>query len=547
MSQHHSSSSSKKRHSDAKSHADGDDRKHKKAKQAEEGQAVFTWNQSSGSSTDNSQRVEGVLGELTRRSKQCIFQPPVTDQSSLCAYTVDSPSFTPPKSMTLYHKKHHTTSSSSSSSSSATTSDSLVIGHRPSHSPNIIVESTNWDLTDIDTDAEKARAKGFPGSYLIGIYDPATRKVSLHPAPLLSISRSIVPQGPDGSDASSARIQANYNSARRDLGELFGNRKQKLAMRNADRMKVDTTGMAEDILQGITDSVQDSKVESQPSSQHDGGAGAADPSQPSAAELATRPIPTPHLDATSPEFVYPLSELFPPQVSTNVNPTPLIHATDIDHIKKILPGPVYQSKWLQARIWSRVLANRRAADEEAPSGILKSSSSSPQKTQVKQLLYIAILWSIRSLAQQTRGRILGDRNALKEKLKLQRRNGEGADPSAEALLDQILALYCEKERQNNRLHLTPFLETKLLATICALCLHIDGFQSDPEMIASGMGLQPVKIKEVLKSLGCSTRYRQSIDTSANQDADKKAKKEKVMVLKCPVVLPSGRSGQPPKR
>lgn len=441
--------------------------------------------------------------------------------------------------MTLFHRKSH--ASSSSNSSTAYTNDSLVVGHRPAQAPNVVIESTNWDISDFASDAGKAaRAKGYPGSYLIGVYDPETRKVSLHPAPLLSISRSIVPQAPDGSDAVSTRIQSNYQTARRDLGELFGNRKQKLAMRNADRMKVDTTGMDESVLQGITDTVQGEVPSSQSQSQQEGNTG----SQFSAADLASRPIPTPHLEATLPEHVYPLSELYPAEIASNINPGALMHAEDLDHIKKILPGPVYKSTWLQSRIWSRVLANRRQ-ESDGPTGILKSS---PQKTQVKQLLYIAYLWSIRHLASTSRNKILNDRKTLKEKLKLQRSNGE-FDPNAESLCDQILSIYCVKERSNNRLHLTSFNDTKLLATICCLILHIDGFQIDPESIANEMSIQPIKIKEVLKSLGCSTRYRQAIADPSMQDSQQETKKgnKKVMVLKCPVKLPEGRNGQAPKR
>lgn len=437
--------------------------------------------------------------------------------------------------MTLYHKKQPSTSASASSSTT-TTADSLIIGHRPSHSPNVIIESTNWDVADLDSDAKLARAKGYPGSYLIGVYDPETRQVSLHPSPLLSVSRSIVPQATDGTDATSARVQSNFQTARRDLGELFGNRKQKLAMRNADRMKVDTAGMDEGILQGITDAVHESKPDT-----------IAGAEATATSEYASRPIPTPHLDATSPEFVYPLVELFPPEIATNVNPSALLHAADLDHVKKLLPGPTFKSSWLQTRIWSRVLAHQRQ-DGEAPAGILKTSAS-PQKTQIKQLLYIAYLWSIRSLALASRSKILSDRKALKDKLKLGRRDESYVDPSAEALLDQILSLYCVKERQKGRIHLTPFADTKMLATICALCLHIDGFQLEPELIAKEMEIPPLKIKEVTKSLGCTTRYRQTVvdaDASAGGGAGA-GKKSKVMVLKCPVELPDGRSGQPPKR
>lgn len=435
--------------------------------------------------------------------------------------------------MSLYHH-------GPSSSTPPHIDDSLNLAARPpSAQNNIVVESTNWDLATATTQQEATDARGYPGQYLVGLYDPATGQVTLHASPLLNVARNI--QG------SSLQVQgrADYAKARRDLGEAFGNRKQKLAMRNADRMKVDTTGMAEGVLDGIATSVTESTAKA-----------AAIASTSSATDVESRPIPTPHLDAPTPDLVYPLSELFPSSISSNINPSACLAANDAAHIKRLLPSPMSRSQWLSSRIWNRVLASRNnsASGGEAgssSSGILKTSSTH-QKQQTRLLLFISYLASLRALSAQSRGRILNDRKSLREKLKIGQHNGEA---ESEALIDSLLAQFCERDRAKGRASLTPFGDTKLLATILALCLHVDGFQIEVDVLAAELGMAAPKLKEVAKSIGCTARYRQ---VGGGGDAEGEESKgngagagraKKFMVLKCPVTLPepSTRGGPPARR
>lgn len=459
--------------------------------------------------------------------------------TSVAPAPVDSPSFEPPSSMNLFHLP----SSSSSPSAPPQLNNSLLLGTRPANTSNIAIESNNWDMEGCLSPEDIAQAKGYSGSYLAAIYDPETQEVTLHPAPLLTLARSIIPSG-----GQSARIQggATFAAARRDLGEAFGNRKQKLAMRNADRMKVDTTGMDEGILQGVTEAIGESKFDVDALHASQG----ADGSQPTAANLASRPIPTPHLEATSPEDVYPLSELFPREISSNIYANPYMHASDVSGVQKLLPLASNKSNWLANRIWNRVLSSQRASGEAASSGasgILKTSASH-QKQQLRLVLYIAYLWALRSLAASNR-KILNDRKGLKEKLKL---TSPSAEASSEALLDALLAAFCSRDRARKTWVLTPFGETKLLATLLALCLHADGFVLEIEVLAAEIGMSPNRLKEVAKSLGCTTRYRQGLDLEGGAqqqpaEAGAKGKAKKVMVLKCPVKLPDGSRGGPPAR
>lgn len=309
-------------------------------------------------------------------------------------------------------------------------------------------------------------------------------------------------------------------------------------MRNADRMKVDTTSMEEGVLQGISDSVLVRPKEEETT--------AANGEASSSSDLASRPIPLPHLEASSPEQVYPLSELFPSNIASSINTSALLHANDADHIKKLLPGPTSRSDWLAGRIWNRVLSSRRTEeDSSAPSGssgILKTSSSH-QRQQLRLLLFVAYMWSLRSIAVSSKSKGLQDRKTLKDRLKL---NNGGSE--AETLLDGLLSRFTERDRNSKKIFLTPFLETKLLATSLASCLHLDGFALEVEVIAQDLGLPPGKIKELMKSLGCTTRYRTMDQQGAAAGSTGGGKQgKKVMVLKCPVTLPEGGKGGPPPR
>lgn len=481
------------------------------------------------------------------------------DGGAVGAVLVDSPSFRPPESLDLF----------ALGNTFPTLDDSLAVGTRPSKAPNVVIESSNYDLAYADTQEAINQARGYAGQYAVGVYDPDTQTVELHSAPLMTLARSVAPEA---SSSGSIGIRANYNTARRDLGELFGNRKQKLAMRNADRMKVDTAGMEESVLQGIRDSVQDApgaivstkSGTTQPSS-------SSPSSLPTAEELKKRPIPLPHLDAATPDAVYPLSEVFPGELASCLNPSPYLHANDSSHIKRLLPQPVARSQWLSARLWSRALASKRTAADSnasASSGILKTSSNH-QRQQAKLLLYISVLWSVRIFALQSRDRALNDRKSLREKLRLVPRPGkddEGeevvpagplpGEAEADALIDGVLSQFCDKERNSGRgiqYHLTPFGEVKLLATIIVLCLHVDGFQVEIDVLAAEMGLKPAKLNEVAKSVGCVSRMR-TISTVYSEDGQAGAEtkpstgtKQKVMALKCPVTLPDGSRRKGPAR
>ncbi|CAO1623580.1 unnamed protein product [Parajaminaea phylloscopi] len=505
----------------------------------------------SASSSSSKRRSDGQPTKDHSKRARTVKAEYKGDGSHVEAILVDSPSFQPPEAMNLY----------SLQTDAPTINDSLAVGARPASSPNVVVESNNYNLLGAHSTEAANQAKGYAGQYAVGLYDPAKQTVTLHTAPLLTMTRTIVKDGPGSSGFTGVR--SNFASARRDLGELFGNRKQKLAMRNADRMKVDTTGMDESVLQGITQSVVDAPKSSRTTAEGSG-------SSMSHSDIRNRPIPFPHLDATTPDAVYPLAEVFPQELSSCINPRLYLEANDADHIHRLLPQQVSRSQWLTTRLWSRALASRRdgpATSSSASSSILKTSSSH-QRQQTKLLLYIALLWSLRIMATSSHNRSLNDRKSLREKLRLvprsqKREPGEEApadepvrgEAEADTLIDGVLARFCEQERgkggRQSRYILTPFGETKLLATVIVLCLHIDGFQLDIETLSSEMALKPAKLNELAKSVGCVTRSRvvnDVVDADGQSTGTARGKAKKVMALKCPVKLPEGnRKSGPPSR
>ena len=86
------------------------------------------------------------------------------------------------------------------------------------------------------------------------------RKVTLRAVPMFTLTRSVKALANLSSMAVDRGMgdAFDYVKARRDLGEAFGNKKQKQSARNMDRMKVNTENMdsiLEHVATGIDENV----------------------------------------------------------------------------------------------------------------------------------------------------------------------------------------------------------------------------------------------------------------------------------------------------
>ncbi|KAG9121111.1 DNA-directed RNA polymerase I subunit rpa49, partial [Ceratobasidium sp. 392] len=240
--------------------------------------------------------------------------------------------------------------------------------------PQIEYASTNQDTAACST--------GYTCQYLVAVHDRKDNTVTFRPAPLYDLTRTvkalknIEPQ---------AVSQAQRIQARNVLGEAFGTKKAKAAIRAAERNRVDVTAMKD---------VQDFVVESV----RDGTSALPTKDEVVEAALSTRLIPTPNTAATTPAEAYPLSNVIPPSEIESISIQPFISASTSQERRALLP--FRHSTWINHRLTQ-----------------MFATGESISKSRLKSLIYASMLLAFRNTASHTLAKASSDpRAALREKL-----------------------------------------------------------------------------------------------------------------------------------
>lgn len=371
-----------------------------------------------------------------------------------------------------------------------------------------------------------AENRGYTGEYMVGIYDPSSSTVTLKALPAFQVSRSIKANS-SLSSISSTKKFADYQamtSARRDLGEAFGNRKQKNNAKNQDKMKVDTHNM-DVILDDFTSGIETS-LASLPSLE-----------EVMASSTATRPMPPANLDAKHPSEAYKLSDLISTSVFNALPVQALIdNASDVEGLKELLPTTKPFPAWILSRLVDN--AQRASYDDGAKATQHTTfsdddDSDTDQKvampalgatenkedaiTKVRIAYYITLLYYVHSRPQ-----LVGKKGRLIELLKL-----DGLD-SAKQIVNSIYNTFTETPSGSSRAVMSAFHQTKMLAYMCALALHLDNFSVSHSQMARDCNIAPAHLREIFRSLGC---------TSSSTGGEKR------MALKTPFILPQPRKGK----
>ncbi|PWN33795.1 uncharacterized protein FA14DRAFT_185336 [Meira miltonrushii] len=462
------------------------------------------------------------------------------------AVLVSASDFALPKDIpfTLHHQPGST--SASQEQRGASLEDGLILS---GESDSMDYVGWNWDLNaSVGNDSAVRRdAKGYSGEYLVGIYDPEERTVTLRAAPMFNLRRSVKSLSNLSINGSSGLSDWQKRVvARRDLGEAFGNRKTKAKARAEDRMKVDTSNML-DIVNTLQDGIEDTK-QNIPSID-----------EMNAEAEHARPIPPPNFKAQTPHEAYPLEVLIPDAIFRLLNTRTLEGVESQAELAKALPVRASQSPWLKERIWNMIQSakfrkmnqgkggsptkakvefdedglpieneDESSMDTAPTNGILKTSRQDA-RTKLKVAFYISILWSFLSVA---RG---GSKGGEKEQLlfKLRLHNLPGGDQ----ILADLFSQFTEQERGSKRGSITNFTETKLYAYMFALCLHLEDFSIDTAPLARDLTVPPTKVTDIFRSLGCTSANK----TVTNSDGTSRAQRR--TILKIPFELPKPRKGR----
>jgi len=328
-------------------------------------------------------------------------------------------------------------------------------------------------------------------SYLVGIYSKKTKTTTLTPAPLHLLTHQVKSLKNLQPIASSQPDPSQRNLLRNKLGETFGTKKAKAAIKAFERNKVDLETM-----KGVTDHLQERVGENTSS-------------LPSRAEVeamgdANRLIPPFNKQAHTPDEVYALHDLIPLQEFNAIQTSTLKGLTsDKDRFFQL---PYSRSDWVQKHMK------------------LLFSTPKVKNSDLKIMFYISTLLSFHFHAKSVK-----DKKVLQDKM----------DKVPSVIVDGLLARFTETARDSTEACVTSQYSNLLLTYIFALCLRIDDYATGIEIIASDLRMPIGTVETLFKQLGCKITTLNEIELRRLGRPDSDGKKRHA-VLKVPLEFPAPR-------
>lgn len=355
--------------------------------------------------------------------------------------------------------------------------------------------------------------------YAIGVYDRKEKTVRLVDASMLGLEAQVIALENEQLPQSNRQFTM---AARNLLGETFGTKKVKQAIRAMERDKVDAS-----VLNPIAGLIEDQLIEK-----------AEEMSVEENIETSSdRAIPPFDMNAQHVEHIYRFNDIITKEELEELN---------VKHWIKIKPEEVEELRQ-QKRTPLYILDH------------LQQIATTPKKDRLllKKLLYLSYLLRFR-LARDSH---LNDENQLGSLFGTQ---------VPRSIIERFYDLFCEKVDDPItgvfKYTIPPKNKDLITSYILVLCLHIeDNFILEPSLIAADLKLTKTKVFEYLKGLGCvvelsSKRKKkleqkelpeeQEIDkeTAASSSAPSTPSREKTKVarLKVPLTFPKPKRG-PTKR
>ncbi|KAH9003792.1 RNA polymerase I associated factor A49-like protein [Lactarius hatsudake] len=332
---------------------------------------------------------------------------------------------------------------------------------------------------------------GIGSRYFLALHRPGSSKLILHPTPLYLMSRQVKalrnfkPMEPGTSE----RLHA-----RNVLGEAFGTKKAKAAIRAHERNKVDVN-----VMEAVADVLQD-RIE-------EGTENLPTQEKMEVAVNAARLIPAYNADAERPEDIYPLHNIIPEQEWAALDG--LLHKlkNEPDDRARIRLLPNARSDWLRQHL------------------MLAYSVPKPKSKLVKMLIYASVMFTFHGVVRRS----VPDRAVISERLA----------PAPEAVVDGLLSRFTETPRGSIKAQMTTENETSLLTHLFSLCLKADGHATDTALIAADLKMASTRVNNLFRSLGCTIGKLSQQDLKRLGFPDSAAN-EKRAILKTPLTFPKPR-------
>ncbi|KAI3612708.1 rpa49 subunit specific to nuclear rna polymerase i [Moniliophthora roreri] len=291
---------------------------------------------------------------------------------------------------------------------------------------------------------ESQRAANSGCRYMLAVHNRRTSSLTVLPTPKIPhiLTRSVKALKTDPGESAPSALA--YREARTALGETFGTKKARAAIRAEERNRVDVNAM-QGVMQHVMDGIEK------------GAENLMTTEEAKETEDSNRLIPKFNATTSDPAEVYPLHNIIPEAEWKIINTSEF----DTTKLAGDMTGllPTARPEWIQNHLKS--LEN-------------VSSPKAARKTW-KLVYYVSALFQLRWIT----GRKGLSKDIIHRKMK--------GVPTI--IVDGLLSRFTETSRDNSALHsLTSGMETKLLAYLLALCLRVDGYASNPEVIARDLSL-----------------------------------------------------------
>lgn len=331
-------------------------------------------------------------------------------------------------------------------------------------------------------------------SHYIAAFDPVQKELQITPAHPLSLRTTLRSEAAE----QEKRPRRTIGQQREELGREFGTKKAKKAL--DDRTVNALVGRGSGTKQATTSDVQSAILDSMSAP---AGAAALGEKEALEAALASKPIPTPNLDAESVEEVYNLTSLMPPEDAKTIS------------IKE----------WLdKAKSNEEMEVNRRFVSER-----WQKLGEREDIVRLRALRYVHCLLDFHAaLTVAGKGRKVPKKETTDRKM----------SSWPEGLVSNI------RRRFANQANEFPQFQLQRLHThICALALYIDGFATDTRDLRNDLKLEQKEIVQYFRELGCKISAPTEKERQERRIAKAEVSLVKMAKLLLPLDFPKARAGR----
>ncbi|GMM28880.1 DNA-directed RNA polymerase I subunit [Martiniozyma asiatica (nom. inval.)] len=292
--------------------------------------------------------------------------------------------------------------------------------------------------------------------------------------------------------------QQQFNEKRSELGGLFGSKKAKKAILDAQKNKIDSTNVLNDEQMAISEQI--------------GEAAKLIPTLEAIneeAEFNARFLPKGDESATNPNDIYPINDIIYKKTYSMIRTTGLYLYND-ENNKSTIESRMSALPFIPET--AKNLFNK----------LLNEESIINDEDSLKILSFISTIWAL----YDVRARKLSD---------LEKSFQKNSQPSP-ALLKSILKLFTAnyaKSGNSNFYTLDEKHRDKILIYIIILLLKLNNYLLELEPLSAALKLRPVKITALVRSIGCQVRVASISEAKELGVEGKKLKNWKVAELKVP--------------